>query len=212
MCHSSALKKGDSFILSLFFARELLRPRTETLIALEPLVFLGRLEALADIVFIVLLIVHILAVVAWMGAAFLFGSVLAPSLSKMEGNARAEFLSKLIPRYTRYVFASSIVAVIFGLALYGYTSAYSRINFPSGSGLTFLQAGAGLGLIALIITLGFVMPAARKLFLLLKSSAQGGGGGGVDITSTQKRVRMGTGIVAGLLLIVLVLMVVGATL
>jgi len=146
-----------------------------------------------------------------MGAAFLFGSVLAPSLSKMEGNARAEFLSKLIPRYTRYVFASSIVAVIFGLALYGYAFTYSRANFPSGSGLIFLQAGAGLGLIALIITLGFVMRAARKLYLLLKSSAPGGEGG-VDITSTQKKVRMGTGIVAGLLLIVLVLMVVGATL
>ncbi len=169
---------------------------------------------MTDYIFVTLLVVHILAIVGWMGAAFLFSSVLGPSLSRMEPSGRAEFLSKVIPRYTMYVMATSIVAVVFGVALYGYAFEYSK-NLPSGIALTLLQAGAVVGLIALIISLGLVIPTARNLGRML-SGSKGGAPAPQGQTSVmaamQSRVRIGTISVTVLLLLVLVLMVAGATL
>jgi uncharacterized membrane protein len=161
---------------------------------------------LPDYIFIALLAIHVLAIVGWMGAGLLFSSVLGPSLSEATPNARAEFLSKLIPRYTRYVTSTSIAAVVFGLALYGYSIQAKLL--PSGLPLILLQVGAGVGLAALIITLGYVVPVARRLQGMLKvESTQ------VDVvTKAQIRVRMGTASAVGLLFIVIILMVLGVTL
>jgi uncharacterized membrane protein len=169
---------------------------------------------LTDYVFLTLLVVHILAIVGWMGAAFLFSSVLGPSLSKMEAGGRAEFLSKVIPRYTRYVMATSLTAVVFGVALYGYAFEYSK-NLPAGIALTLLQAGAVVGLVALIVSLALVIPTARTLGRMLnegKSGAPQPPGQAGLMTALQSRVRIGTISVTGLLFLVLVLMVVGASL
>ena len=166
---------------------------------------------MTDYIFATLLFLHILAVVGWMGAALLFSSVLGPSIKTMTPSGRAEFLTKTISRYTNYIFATSIGAVVFGLALYAY--AFRESLIPIGNAATLIQAGAGLGLVALILSLAVVMPSARNLVRMLKetqTSTPPPGSQEASIVSAIQRVRMGTGIVAGLLFIVLILMVFGA--
>src|SRR5205814_5621763 len=75
---------------------------------------------MADALFLVLLILHIGAIVAWMGGAALFVSVIIPSLSKMSPASRAEFIQSALPRYLRFITGSSILAITAGLILYGY--------------------------------------------------------------------------------------------
>src|SRR5437870_463916 len=107
---------------------------------------------MAEALFLVLLILHIGAIVAWMGGAALFVSVIIPSLSKMSPASRAEFILSALPRYLSFITGSSILAIIAGLILYGYYFATSPASsFP---GLVYIQAGALLGLIVLIIALG----------------------------------------------------------
>lgn len=169
---------------------------------------------MTDYIFIGLLAGHILAIVGWMGAALLFTSVLGPSLENMGSNVRAEFLTKAIPRYTRYIASSSGAAIALGISLYGYALRYSASNLPTGIALTLLQAGAGVGLVAFIVVMAIVLPSARHLLRLLKEGQSGTiqPAGQVDaIALSQKRVRMGTVAVLGLLVLVLVLMVAGST-
>src|SRR5438445_12471124 len=92
----------------------------------------------ADPTFLVLLVLHIGAIVAWMGGAALFVSVIIPSLSKMSPASRVEFIMSALPGYLRFITGSSILAIIAGLILYGYyfaTSSDSR--FPR---LVYIQA------------------------------------------------------------------------
>src|SRR5713226_9262538 len=124
---------------------------------------------MAEALFLVLLILHIAAIVAWMGGAALFVSVIIPSLSKMSLASRAEFILSALPRYLRFITGSSILAIIAGLILYGYYFATSPASsFP---GLIYIQAGAVLGLAVLIIALGILVPSGRKLISLVKQTS-----------------------------------------
>src|SRR5690348_10319258 len=114
---------------------------------------------MAEALFLVLLIIHIGAIVAWMGGAALFVSVIIPSLSKMSPASRAEFIQSALPRYLRFITGSSILAILAGLILYGYITQIATAYAPSSSGSIFIQAGATLGLVVLIIALGVVVPA-----------------------------------------------------
>lgn len=167
---------------------------------------------MSDYIFAFLLVVHIAAIVGWMGAATLFASVLGPSLAHMEREGRAEFLVKIVPRYTRYVGAMAGLSIVFGVALYGY--ALSAKLLPTGNALLLLQAGAVVGLVAFILAFAIVIPSSRNLTRLVnesRSTPQPQGQAEV-ITRTQQKLRMATGAISGLLLVVLILMVLGATL
>jgi hypothetical protein len=147
-----------------------------------------------------------------MGAAFLFTLVLGPSIEKMAGGARSEFLIRTIPLYTMYVASISGTAIVLGVSLYGY--AYSAKDLPTGIALTLLQAGAGVGLVAFIIVMALVLPSARHLLRLLREAQVGTmqPAGRTDaIGQAQSRVRTGTASVLVLLILVLILMVVGST-
>src|SRR5712692_4983853 len=123
---------------------------------------------MAEALFLVLLILHIGAIVAWMGGAALFVSVIIPSLSKMSPTSRNEFILSALPRYLRFITGSSILAIIAGLILYGYYFATSPASsFP---GLNYIQAGAVLGLIVLIIALGILVPSGQKLISFAKQT------------------------------------------
>src|SRR5437660_11340218 len=95
----------------------------------------------ADATFLVLLVLHIGAIVAWMGGAALFVSVIIPSLSKMSPSSRAEFIQSALPRYLRFITGSSILAIIAGLILYGYTTKTATSLDTSTSALVYIQAG-----------------------------------------------------------------------
>ena len=125
----------------------------------------------ADPTFLVLLVLHVGAIVAWMGGAALFVSVIIPSLSKMSPASRAEFIQSALPRYLRFITGSSILAIVAGVILYGYATTQTTSSFAlTGPGLVYVQAGAVLGLIVLIIALGILVPAGRKFISLTKQA------------------------------------------
>jgi uncharacterized membrane protein len=168
---------------------------------------------MTDILFLVLLVFHITAIVAWMGGGVLFVSVVTPSLRDMSPSSRSEFIRSTIPRYFRFITGSSITAIIAGLLLYGYIAQAGPPLALTVSGAIYVQTGAVLGLIALIFVLGFAMPAGRKLVSLMsqtaKASSENMEG---QIASLQRRLAMGARLGVVLLAITLVLMVLGVEL
>ncbi len=171
----------------------------------------------ADPAFIVLLVLHVGAIVAWMGGAALFVSVIIPSLSKMSPASRAEFIQSALPRYLRFITGSSILAIVAGLILYGYVIQTSTLNTLATPGLYYIQAGAMVGLVVLIIALGILVPAGRKFIALTKQAPKPLAQPSVQdpmtaqIASLQKRMGIAGRLGVALLGIALILMVIGAS-
>src|SRR5712691_9704607 len=172
----------------------------------------------ADAPFLILLVLHIGAIVAWMGGAALFVSVIIPSLSKMSPTSRAEFIQSALPRYLRFITGSSILAIVAGLILYGYATTQTTSSFTLAEpGLMYINAGAVLGLVVLIIALGILVPAGRKFISLTKQapkpqtqpSAQDPMA--AQIAGLQKRMGIAGRLGVALLGIALILMVIGAS-
>ena len=165
---------------------------------------------MADAVFLVLLILHVGAVVSWMGGAILFVNIIMPSLSKMSPTSRSEFIQSALPRYLGFVAVSSIVAIVAGISLYGYITQVATSLAPSSSGSIYVQIGAVIGLLVLIIALGVMLPTGRKFLALTKQApdpqAQ------TKMASLQKRMTIAGRLGVALLGITLILMVIGASL
>jgi uncharacterized membrane protein len=172
--------------------------------------------AAADAPFLVLLILHVAAIVSWMGGAIVYNSVIIPSLAKISPASRAEFIQSAIPRYLRFIGGSAILAIVAGLALYAYITQVATSLAPSNSGAPYINAGAVLGLILLIIVLGLMIPSGRKLVSLVKKSSQPGSPANdptlAQIASLQKRMGITARLGLALLGIALILMLVGASL
>jgi len=172
---------------------------------------------MADAVFLVLLVLHVGAIVAWMGGASLFISVIIPSLSKMSPSSKAEFIVSALPRYLRFISGSSILAIIAGVILYGYTTQTATSLAPSSSGLVYVQAGAVLGLVVLIIAFGVLVPTGRKLVSLVKQQPKPQAAPttqdpiATQIASLQRRMGMAGRLGVTLLGIALILMIIGAS-
>jgi len=172
----------------------------------------------ADATFLVLLVLHIGAIVAWMGGAALFVSVIIPSLSKMSAASRAEFIQSALPRYLRFITGSSILAIVAGLILYGYVTTQTTSSFAlTGPGLVYIQAGAVLGLVVLIIALGILVPAGRKFISLTKQAPKPQVDASVQsllptqMAGLQKRMGIAGRLGVALLGIALILMIIGAS-
>jgi uncharacterized membrane protein len=173
-------------------------------------------STLADPVFLVLLVLHVGSIVAWMGGAALFVSVLAPSLSKMSPASRAEFIVSALPRYMQFVAGSAIVGIVAGLLLYGYATSVGPPLAPTDSGAPYVQAGAVLGLVVLIIALGVMVPTGRKLVSLVgqmsKSQTPTSTADSARIAGLTKRLALAGRVGVTLLAFALILMVLGASL
>jgi len=164
---------------------------------------------LADIIFVVLLVLHIGFIVVWAGAATLFSMIISPSLGRITPAARAEFVTATLPRYIRFIVASATGSILFGVLLFGYIFRSSTLA-PSSSGLPLVEAGAALGLIAYIVAIGVVYPTANKLVKTIKQMPATEADQG-EIAQLQKRMRVGASSAAGILALTLILMVVGAS-
>ena len=167
-----------------------------------------------DAVFLGLLVLHVGSIIAWMGGATLFVSVLSPSLRKMSPQSRGEFIVSVLPSYTRFIGGSSVAAAIAGLALYAYITQVATSFSPSKSGLTYIQAGAVVTLIVLIIAFGILIPTTRKLVKLVKQSQSASGGdAGIssEVAGLQKRLGIAARLGVLLLAATFILMIVGAT-
>lgn len=171
---------------------------------------------MADAVFIVLLVLHVGSIIAWMGGATLFVSVLAPSVRRMSPASRDEFTLSVLPSYMRFIGGSSIAAAVAGLALYVYITQTGPPLAPSSSGLPYIQIGAVVTLIVLLIAFGVLIPTSRKLVGLLKLSQKQATPGGDAATSAQvaglqRRLGMAARLGVLLLAVTFVLMIVGAS-
>jgi uncharacterized membrane protein len=166
---------------------------------------------MADAVFLVLLILHVGSIIAWMGGATLFVSVLTPAVRKMSPASRGEFVVSVIPSYMRFIGGSSIVAAVAGLALYAYITQVATSLAPSGSGAIYIQIGAVVTLIVLLIAFGVLIPTSRKLVGLFKQAAPGGDSViSAQVGSLQKRLGMAARLGVFLLAVTFILMIVGA--
>jgi uncharacterized membrane protein len=166
---------------------------------------------MADAVFLVLLILHVGSIIAWMGGATLFVSVLTPALRKMSPSSRGEFVVSVIPSYMRFIGGSSIAAAVAGLALYAYITQVATSLAPSGSGAIYIQIGAVVTLIVLLIAFGVLIPTSRKLVGLFKQAAPGGDSAiSAQVGSLQKRLGIAARLGVLLLAVTFILMIVGA--
>ena len=165
---------------------------------------------MTDAVFLALLILHVGAVVSWMGGAILFVNIIMPSLSKMSPASRSEFIQSALPRYLGFAAVSAIVAIVAGVSLYGYITQVATSLAPSSSGSIYVQTGAVIGLIVLIIALGVMLPAGRKFLALTKQAPDPQTQ--PKIASLQKRMSIAGRLGVALLGVALILMVIGASL
>ena len=165
---------------------------------------------MTDAVFLVLLVLHVGAVVSWMGGAILFVNIIVPSLSKMSPSSRSEFLQSALPRYQGFAIVSAIVAVIAGVSLYGYITTVATQYQPSQAGAPYVQTGAVIGLLVLILALGVMLPEGRKFLALTKQTPDPQTQ--PKIASLQKRMVIAGRLAVALLGIALILMVIGASL
>ena len=149
---------------------------------------------------------------AWMGGAALFVSVIMPSLSKISPSSRGEFIQSALPRYIRFSAGSAVLAIIAGLALYGYATQAGPPLAPSSQGAPYIQGGAILGLIVLVIALGVLVPAGRKFVALTKQPLTPQDPKASEIAGLQKRMGIAARLGLALLGITLILMIVGASL
>lgn len=167
---------------------------------------------MADIIFLVLLALHIGSIIGWMGGATLFISVVSPSLRKMTPPTRAEFIISTLPAYLRFIIGTSISGVVAGILLFGYITSVQPSFSPSSSGTVLIQVGAVLGLIVLLMVFGVFLPTSRKLVSLAKQMKQAPTSPsteGNQITILQKRLTAAGGIGTALLALTLVLMIIG---
>ena len=165
---------------------------------------------MADDVFLVLLILHVGAVVSWMGGAILFVNIIMPSLSKMSPSSRSEFLQSALPRYQGFAIVSAIVAIVAGISLYAYMSQVLGLLGPTDPASTYVQVGAVIGLLVLIVALGVMLPEGRKFLALIKHAPDPQTQ--PKIESLQKRMALAGRLAVALLGLALILMVIGASL
>ena len=159
----------------------------------------------------VLFWLHIFSAIGWMGAAMVFGMVVAPLLPSFNPATRGEVVLKLFPKYVRYseVFAS--MTVIFGVVL---ALVYSGGDFakfsPSTTWGLLITIGATIAIIAFGLAFVVIAPTAHKLVRLTESAVKNPGPPSPDLMKTSGRLKISATIGLALLLVVLVCMVAAA--
>jgi len=166
---------------------------------------------LADIIFLVLLILHIGFIVSWLGGALLFVSIITPTLAKISASSRIEFIVATLPRYIRFIGITATGSLVAGVLLFVYITRVATSLAPSESGFPFIGIGAAFGLAAVIVALGVVIPTGSKLVKLLKQmpASNESPSSMPKAAQLQKRLRTGASSAVGLLALTLILMIVG---
>jgi hypothetical protein len=166
---------------------------------------------LADIVFLILLILHVGFVVGWLGGAVLFVSIIVPSLPRISASSRIEFTKETLPRYGRYLRIMTGGAIVAGLLLYYYITRVATSLAPSGAGMPFIDGGVLLGLIAAILVFGVVIPTINKLVKVLKQGPATGESTMPEAARLQRRLSLVANSAIGVLSLALILMLIGAS-
>ncbi|MBO0887724.1 hypothetical protein J2P12_01345 [Candidatus Bathyarchaeota archaeon] len=163
-----------------------------------------------DIIFLVLIFVHVVSAVLWMGAVVLFVSVLTPSMRRLTGPSRMDAMKALGPTYANYLLRNATVAVAAGLILYAWIS-QSSSPLPSVE-VPWIGVGIIFGLVAYIVGI-YLFTVTRNQMKMMGQAPAGQSGAGAplpDMAGAQRRMAMLAGVQALLLFIALLAMVVGA--
>jgi uncharacterized membrane protein len=119
--------------------------------------------------FAVLLWLHLVGAVGWLGGAMIFAMLIGPTLPSLTPATRGELIVKLIPKYIRYVEIFAFVTPIFGLTLALYiTHGNWSVFSPSTNFGLYISLGALLSLVMWVIAFGLVGPTARKVVYLTR--------------------------------------------
>ena len=163
--------------------------------------------------FTVLLWLHIVSAIGWLGAAMVFAMLIGPTLPTLSPSSRGELIVKLLPKYIRYAEIFTFITPVFGLALALYiTQGNWSIFSPNTYFGLYLSIGALLSLIAWVIGFGLVAPTGRKVVKYTTDMMKNPGGpppAGLQRASKRLRIASATGLVV--LLLIVVCMVVAAT-
>ncbi len=163
---------------------------------------------MADAIFVTLLFIHIIFVVAWLGASLFGNIVLFPLTPKLSLQGRSDFSKLVMPGIFRYQLIAGVIAMIDGVLLYIYINFGNTFYATSPAGLPFIQAGAIVGLFAAILVNSIQNNAMRKI---QKISAQTPSEDDQrTIGRLQNRLKFSARTGAALLVIVLIWMVVGS--
>ncbi len=156
----------------------------------------------------VLLWLHIVAAIGWVGAAMIFGMVVGPALPTLNPAARSEFIVKVLPKYLRYAMIFALATPIWGVAL---ALAMANGNFsifaPTTQFGLFISAGAALSVVAWVVVLGVVIPSGRKVIRLTEDMMKSPGSPSPELLGANKRMRAGATVGLVLLMAILVCMV-----
>ena len=116
--------------------------------------------------FAVLLWLHIVSAIGWLGATMVFAMLIGPTLPTLTPATRNELIVKLLPKYIRYAEIFTLITPIFGLVLALYIShgSWSVFNPAIYGNLgLYLSIGALLSLVAWAVSFGLVAPTGRKV-------------------------------------------------
>ncbi len=163
---------------------------------------------MADAIFVTLLFIHIIFVVAWLGASLFGNIVLFPLIPKLSAQARSDFSRLVVPGVFRYGLIAGMIALADGVLLYIYINFVNTIYATSSAGLPLIQAGALIGLLAVILVNSIQNNTMRKIQKISTQTLSQDDQRTVGLLQNRLKIAARTG--AALLVIVLVLMVVGS--
>jgi hypothetical protein len=162
----------------------------------------------------VLRIAHIVAGAFWVGTVVFLAAFLLPSL-RAAGPAAGPVMYQVgdVRRMPLWLMGAGVLTLLSGIALYWRDSAgfTSTVWLGSGEARVF-GLGGGLALVALILGIGIISPAAKQLGLVTASLQAAGRPPTPEeiatIERSQRKVARASGLGAGLLLLATVAMAV----
>jgi uncharacterized membrane protein len=156
----------------------------------------------------VLMWLHIVAAIGWVGAAMFFAMIITPTLPTFTPSTRGEFVVKIIPKYTRYAGAFALATPLVGVALALSITGGSMSAFaPTTQFGLFISEGAALALVTWAVFFGVVVPASRKVVRLTEGITKSPGPPPPELVSASRRLRGGAAVGLVLLMAILVCMV-----
>src|SRR5438445_524934 len=159
----------------------------------------------------VLLWLHIVAAIGWVGATMVFGMILGPALPTLTPSTRGEFILKVIPKYARFAQVFAIATPLVGVALALSMSGGSLGVFaPTTQFGFFISAGAALSVVAWLLFFGVVTPATHKIVTLTEGALKGTGLPSPELLAANRRLKGGAAVGLFVLMGILVCMVVAS--
>ncbi len=106
-----------------------------------------------DVIFVALIIIHVIAVIAWVGFAMFFEIV-------VESHKKQAVLFHAGPRLTGYMIAASLTTIIVGFVMFAYLYATHNMS-ELGNGTLVIELGAVVGVIAWLFGMYLGMETAK---------------------------------------------------